>query len=258
MQLVASSDRVDLWLCSWRDCDDRLIEQYRGLLSADELGRAERFVFEHHRRRHVVTHALVRTVLSRYASASPAEWRFTTNPYGRPEIGNHGDGERALSFNVSHSGDLILLGVTLRNAIGVDLEEIRADRASLEIAERFFAREEVVALKTHAPSLQAERFFDYWTLKESYIKARGMGLSIALDSFGFELPDNGIVLTLAASSEDDVRKWCFWQLRPVPRYVAACCLRCEQGGVPSISLRRTVPLEGDALVLVESSHFRQS
>jgi len=144
-RLLARTDRVDLWLTSCSDPDDALLEEYRALMCDDEKSRELRFCFVRDRRRFVVTRALVRSVLSRYAP--PAMWRFRLNSYGRPEIANDGQAERALSFNLSHTSELVLMAVTQRQAIGVDIEEVRPAYASCDIAERLFSPQEAAALR---------------------------------------------------------------------------------------------------------------
>lgn len=245
---TAVTGRLDLWLTACSDCNGDLLEHYRSLLSDEELRRESRFVFARDRRRYLVTRALVRTVLSRYGPTPPAAWRFTTNPYGRPDVDNNGDPERALSFNLAHTSEMVLLGVTHGGPIGVDIEDVRHERAPLDVANHFFAANEVASLNALPPAARPERFFAYWTLKESYIKARGMGLSIPLDSFAFDLADADMRIGFSRrgpSIDDDARDWRFWQIIPAPGHLAAVCVACDTETAPTVSLRKVIPLSAD-------------
>jgi len=216
---------IHLWLAFYDQLTDgRLPDLYRGLLNAAEKEQEPRFHFAADRQCYLVTRVLVRTVLSRYAAVEPQEWIFSANAYGRPEIANLAAQSAELSFNISHAHSLIVLGVTRRRALGVDVENVSARRVSLDVADRFFAPEEVVALAAVPAHWQQYRFFEYWTFKESYIKARGMGLSLPRDKFSFHYP-NGRAVCLAIHPDlaDDPRRWQFWQFQPTPQYLVAVC-----------------------------------
>jgi 4'-phosphopantetheinyl transferase len=243
------SGEAHLWLCFYESIRDPvLLNGYRRLLSADELRQQRRFRFERDRHRYLVTRALVRTVLSKYAAIAPEQWLFATNPYGRPEVVNEDAGARRLVFNLSHTSGLIVLGVTRDRALGVDVENLREQRAAVGIADRFFAPDEVTALRALPAQEQEQRFFQYWTLKESYIKARGIGLSIPLDRFAFDIEDRGeIRLTIAPSLEDCAERWAFWQLESQSQYSVAVCVGYLKGIGCSLWVRRTVPLLNESV-----------
>lgn len=243
MEQIDSRD-IHLWLCFYESIrDPALLNRYVGLLSTDELRQQRRFYFERDRHRYLVTRAMVRTVLSKYAPIAPKEWQFATNPYGRPEVANEDAGAQRIAFNLSHTSGLIVLGVARDRAIGVDVENAREQRAAVEIADRFFAPDEVAALRALSPAEQPQRFFELRTLKESYIKARGMGLSIPLDRFAFDVEDRGAIrLTLDPSLGDRPEHWAFTQLAPARGYLLAACIARAGGGVWPLQLRRTVPL----------------
>lgn len=238
------SGQIHLWLCFYESIrDPALLNEYVGLLSTAELRQQRRFYFERDRHRYLVTRAMVRTVLSKYAPIAPREWQFATNPYGRPEVANENAEAQGIAFNLSHTSGLIVLGVTRDRAIGVDVENVREQRAAVEIADRFFAPSEVAALRALPAQKQAQRFFEYWTLKESYIKARGMGLSVPLDQFAFHVEDRAeIRLTVDPSLEDSAERWAFWQFEPAAQCQAAVCAARSDGDTCSLWLFRTVPL----------------
>lgn len=234
--------RVELW-CVFPDeiRDSQLLKCYRRMLTRDERLRGEAFHFERDRHSHLVTRALVRTVLTKYVSIAPADWRFTVNAYGRPEIGNVDPVARRIRFNIAHTDGLILLAVTAHRAIGVDAENITRIPV-LEIAGRYFAAQEIAVLKALSSQQQCERFFDFWTLKESYIKARGMGLSIPLDGFAFRLRERAIEFSTDPSIEDDQARWCFWQFRFGQQHTAALCVERLMQDVLDVHVFKTIPL----------------
>lgn len=241
------SSEIHLWLAFFDEITESLLHSdYRDLLNAAERGQERRFYFARDRRRYLITRALVRTVLSRYVSIHPKKWIFATNAYGRPQIVNPQARDERLSFNISHTNSLIVLGVTRCRALGVDVENFRARRASLEVADSYFAPQEVEVLAAAPPDQQQYRFFEYWTLKEAYIKARGMGLALPLDKFSFHYPgDNAVAITIHPDLGDDSARWQFWQFRPTPEYVTAIC--AERAGAQSASLvvRQVIPMHSE-------------
>jgi 4'-phosphopantetheinyl transferase len=241
-----SSNEIHLWLANYDEISDaRLHAAYRELLTAEERAQEPRFYFERDRRRYLVTRALVRTVLSRYVPAvDPKAWVFGSNDYGRPEIAN-AEGAH-LSFNISHTHSLIVLGVTTGRALGVDVENHRAREVSIDVANRYFAPDEVAELNTVPRDRQQYRFFEYWTFKESYIKARGMGLSLPLDKFSFSYPHEAAVdIAIHPELADDAKRWQFWQFRPSPEYLVAVCAERVHAPAPRLIVRRTVPMLGE-------------
>src|SRR5437588_11462711 len=94
----------------------------------------------------------------------------------------------------------------------------------MDLAERFFAPQEFEALSTVPVEERQYRFFEYWTFKEAYAKARGMGLCLPLDKFSFHFPnDGGVEIKIDPDLADDPRRWQFWQLRPTSQYLVAVC-----------------------------------
>lgn len=242
--LNASEHHIDVWLAYYHDiCDASLHAEYRALLTEEERGKEFRFYFPDDQRRYLVTRAMVRTVLSRYLAIDPADWRFANNQYGRPSIANLSQAECGLRFNISHTRGLIALGVTQRRELGVDVENVQTREVSLEIADRFFAQAEVAELATVPTERQQDRFYEYWTFKESYIKARGMGLSIPLGQFSFHYPhERSVHIAIEPQLGDDANRWSFWQYRPTAEHLLAVCAERSEGKPPSLTLRRTVPL----------------
>ena len=216
------------------------LDGYRAFLSDDEHARMARFVFDRDRRAFLLTRALVRTTLSRYSSLAPQQWRFITNPHGRPEILERPSGCPDLRFNLSHTDGLIACAVTVGREVGVDVEHINRHLVR-DVAGRFFAPREVSDLN-RLPEPERQRvFFDYWTLKEAYIKARGFGLALPLGDFAFKLdPPNAPTITFEPSLDDDPATWQFLQGWPTPLHRLGLAVRREGGDLP-VRIREVVP-----------------
>jgi 4'-phosphopantetheinyl transferase len=192
-----------------------------------------------------VARALVRTTLSRYSATAPEAWRFVLGEHGCPFIDPDQNTE-GLRFNLSHTTGLIVLAVTRGRDVGVDVEFEPRDSRTTKIADRFFAPSEVAALHRLPEAEQRERFFAYWTLKESYIKARGMGLAIPLKRFWFDVDTPGeICLDGAPELDDDPKTWAFARLRMSPQHPVAVALRCPPEHPFALRVFETVPLGGD-------------
>jgi len=234
---------IDLWLTFPDDIRNmQLLDRYRQQLSDKEQAQERRFHFSKDQHRYLITRALVRTVLSRYAPVAPEQWSFTLNPYGKPVIANDDCTARKISFNISHTDGLIVMGVTSEKSLGVDIENIRARHAPIEVARDFFSADEVAALCALPPALQHDRFFQYWTLKEAYIKARGMGLSIPLDQFSFDFRD-GVYADISFDSrlDDHPSRWHFSQLRLFSDYMLAVCVERTGNAPPHLHIRKIIP-----------------
>ncbi|HEV7138385.1 MAG TPA: 4'-phosphopantetheinyl transferase superfamily protein [Steroidobacteraceae bacterium] len=253
MDLLADSRGIDLWCTYISEIGDpALFPRYEALLSPQERATQGRFRFARDQRRYLVTRALVRTVLSRYARVRPEDWVFSAGPYGRPEISGPLP-VPALEFNISHSGDLVMLGVTSGRTLGIDTESIAIRAADIDGLDRYFAPQESAALLALPADERRRRFLELWTLKESYIKARGMGLAIALDAFRFEMPgDRRLRLCMQPDLGDSPQQWRVWQLTLRGDYLAAVCA-ARGDSAPRITVREAVPLAGERLVTVEPS-----
>lgn len=216
------------------------LDTYRGLMSADEHARMMRFVFDRDRRAFLLTRALVRTMLSRYAPIAPADWKFIANVHGRPEILDRPAGVPDLRFNISHTDGLIACAVTIGREVGVDVEHV-GRRLEHDIAARFFAPAEVTDLHSLPDDEQRRVFFDYWTLKEAYIKARGFGLALPLGDFAFKLrPPDPPAIAFEPSLEDDPATWQFLQHWPTPQHRLALAIRRDGHDLP-VRIRDVVP-----------------
>lgn len=245
--------RIDLWCVCIDDIDaPRLLPCYRRLLSGPETERLARLRFERDRVRGLVARALVRTVLSRYGPLAPQEWEFRADGNGRPRLCNPPPGTR-MEFNLSHSGAMIVLGIGA-GMIGVDVECITR-QSDTEALERYFAPSEREALRALPARERRRRFFELWTLKEAYLKARGVGLRLPLDRIAFEFAgEHGLRFSLESPLADTSPRWRLWQFAPRTDYVVAVC--AERSGElvnEPLTVRETVPLESESVMRVPVS-----
>jgi 4'-phosphopantetheinyl transferase len=218
--LLLGNEEVHVWRAKL-DLQSSCVQSLIQILSADERTRAERFYFQKDRERFIVARGLLRVILGRYTNMEPSQLQFCYNPYGKPDLANESGGN-GLCFNLSHSDGLALYAITRGRQIGVDIERIRPDLAGDQIAERFFSPREVKALRSLPPSLQPVGFFNCWTRKEAYIKARGKGLTLPLDQFDVSLvPGEQAVLLGVSGDPEESSRWSLLDFLPGTGYAAA-------------------------------------
>lgn len=176
---------VHLWWASL-DVPEATAAALDKVLSTDEHERAMRFVFPRDRRRFVVARATLRRVLARYLAREPAEIRFAYGSRGKPRL-RPASAVRVVEFNVAHSNALVVCAVSCNQRVGVDLEQLRPMHDLPQVAAVAFSRSEQKKLFGLAPEQQLLGFFNCWTRKEAYVKARGDGLFLDLDAFDVSL-----------------------------------------------------------------------
>jgi 4'-phosphopantetheinyl transferase len=224
-----SADEVHVWRASLMRREEEMVTLLRSL-SEDELRRAYRFRSPRDRARFIAARGILRGILGRYLCTPPERVRFGYNAYGKPELLDEGEGAR-LRFNLSHAGRVALFAVASEREVGVDVETLREDFACAEVAAQFFSRREVEALAMLTPRPFVRAFYNCWTRKEVYVKARGMGLSLPLDCFDVSLaPDEPAALLATRGGEPDAAHWSLREIEVGATHVAVegvgCRLRC--------------------------------
>ncbi|MBC8427729.1 4'-phosphopantetheinyl transferase superfamily protein [bacterium] len=235
--LTLGKNEVHVWRASL-DLPAAQAQSLQHTLATEELRRAERYYFQKDRKHFIVARGLLRDILGRYLKMEPGLLRFCYNPYGKPGLAGDTGGE-TLCFNVSHSHGLALYAVTRDRAVGVDVEFIRPDLATEDIAERFFSPREVAVFRALSANMKPEAFFNCWTRKEAYIKARGKGLSIPLDQFDVSLAPGEPAALLSVNGEpQEASRWLLQELDVGSGYAAALAaedhywqLKCWQWSV---------------------------
>ena len=199
-----------------------------------------RFKFERHQRESLATRALVRTALSRYRPIPPEAWQFTENAHGKPAIGA---GVRAAVQLVELLGAGGLPGGRGggsgrgRGAAGASGADFEAGAGGV------FRSRSRLNWRVCADAEKLDRALSLWTLKESYIKARGMGLALPLDKFSFVFGGaEGIRLEMDASLGDEPERWRFCLLDHAGHRIAAMVEREVAG---ALEVWETRPVLGE-------------
>jgi 4'-phosphopantetheinyl transferase len=214
------TDDVHVWRASL-DQPANMIAKLAPLLSRDERHRADRFHCPTDRLRFIAGRGILRKILATYLTLAPGEVRFVYNEYGKPFISDD-QNRGTLSFNLSHSNSMVLYAVARGRRVGIDVEYMREDFATLEVSERFFSKDEFEALKVVAGDQRAKAFFNCWSRKESYIKAIGMGVSYPLDGFTVSLTPNVTPALLKIDADaTEAARWKICELDVAEGYAVA-------------------------------------
>jgi 4'-phosphopantetheinyl transferase len=175
------------------------------LLDVEERQQHQRFIPPAKQHEYLVTRVLVRTVLGAALGIAPETLRFTRNRWGRPSLSP----QSHLRFSVSHTDGLVVCLVSAAHEVGVDTELFARAPKLLALAPNVFAPVELGELAALPITAQPKRAVILWTLKESYVKACGMGLSIPLDSFAFRFEAENGRIELALQPSDETAHWQF-------------------------------------------------
>jgi len=158
------------------DLDDAPAATLATLLDAGERRRAGAYIHAEHGRRFVAGRGLLRLLLGRYLDEAPEQLSFTCKAAGKPMLAG-ASRFGWLQFNVAHTGRLALYAVASGRDVGVDVEQILAERFSLRIADTFFSPREAALIRRLAEPRRAHTFFTLWTRREALLKATGDGLA---------------------------------------------------------------------------------
>ena len=221
-KMAAEPDSVQVWTIDL-ESNCPLVTDFRGLLSKDEIARADKFLFEKGRNEFTITRGALRTLMGSYLGVAPTELRFSYSAHGKP--GLEGDFRNAAEFNVSHSDGMAIVCIAQQSRLGVDVEKVRLDFEHQRIAERFFSDHEREQLR-HLPAREIPyAFFRCWTRKEAFIKALGEGLSHPLHQFDVELrAEEPARLLSTRPNAAEASRWLVFDI-PVPAgYLAALAM----------------------------------
>lgn len=224
-------DEVHVYIAS---LDTARVAELRPFLSSDERDRAGRFVFERDRIRFTVARGLLRKLLAGYLETSPAAIEFSYGEQGKPSLS--GPTESSLKFNLAHSHERAAYAFSLNREMGIDIEFVGREVEYDAIAQRFFSPSECGELRMMTDAAKRRGFFDCWTRKEAYIKARGGGLSIPLDEFNVSLrPNEPAALLENYRDAEECSRWLMEALPLEPDYAGA--LVVERQSLPLKPLR---------------------
>lgn len=216
---------LDLWEI---DLARPISESDRDLLSAEETAKADRIIVEQKRRQSYRARSELRRILGLYLERDPRELAFAYGEHGKPRLAlSPAGGSGPLCFNLSHSGDVAIVAVILGRPeleLGVDVEQARPGRGFTDIAESFFAPDEVAVFRRLPEAEQRAAFYRAWTRKEAYLKAIGTGLSFASTRFSISFGRGEPPRLLSTQREgDSPARWRMIDLRCPPGYAGAAC-----------------------------------
>ena len=232
-RLTTASGGVDVWFAPTGALSDpALLERFERLMSPDERVRRDRFVFEADRVRFLQTRGMVRTILSRYTGVAPEDCAFQSAPAGRPSLAGAAAAS-GVDFNISHTRGLIALAVTSGVTVGIDVEGIERPWSE-GLPERFFAPSEASALDALPPAVRQVRFYEYWTVKEAYLKARGLGLALPLDGFAIGFRDGAPPSIAFTSIDDHPERWQLFLTEPCEGFRLALAIDREGSDLPIV------------------------
>jgi 4'-phosphopantetheinyl transferase len=215
------ADEVHVWQASLEVLPQEQ-ERLHRILDAEERSRADRFRFPKDRRHYTVARGVLRLLLARYLHTSPEALNFSYNQYGKPALIEDLNPNK-LQFNLSHSGERVLYAFALQRELGIDIEWRDRHIGEMEqIAKRYFSPYETQQLLALPESQRVSGFFNCWTRKEAYIKARGRGLSLPLHEFDVTLkPVEPAQLLATRDDPTHASRWVMRELKPGRDYVAA-------------------------------------
>jgi 4'-phosphopantetheinyl transferase len=217
-ELSLNDHEVHICLASV-DIAKKEILSLRRFLTDEELARASKFIFEIDRVKYTVARGILREVLGRYLSVDPHSIVFLYNKYGKPCLDERYKNEK-ISFNLSHSGSMIIYGISKNRKIGIDIEKIHCMDSLDRIVNRYFSSHEKACFEKLSSIEKQKTFFACWTKKEAYIKAHGKGLSYPFDKFSVSMLP-GEEAALLCDENHDVFLWTLREIFSTEEYVAA-------------------------------------
>jgi 4'-phosphopantetheinyl transferase len=207
---------IHVW-CAILDRPPDEVARFAAILSEEERARAGRFVADSVRQQFQVARGLLRTLLGRYLDLNPRQVQFRLGSQGKPALAN----EPSLQFNLSHSYGVALLAVSRHGEIGVDVERLRPFENDLELADRFFTPPEAIALRSLGAGQRQQAFFQVWTQKEAFLKAKGTGLSGGLERVQVSVTLEEPARVVAIDGDEEAAQWSLEVLTPFAGYIGA-------------------------------------
>jgi 4'-phosphopantetheinyl transferase len=218
--LILQPGEVHCWRASLNQ-PDMTFQHLQAILSPDEQAKAARFHFAKDRNHYIVARGILRTLLGGYLQSDPRSLRFSYNAYGKPALDRTAHHED-VRFNLAHSHGLALCAFAPGREVGIDVEYMKPDIDVVQVARHSFSPGEQAALHALPPEDRLQGFYNGWTRKEAYIKARGMGVSLRLDRFDVSLkPGEPAALLYSREDPQEAARWVLIGLEPGEGYAGA-------------------------------------
>jgi 4'-phosphopantetheinyl transferase len=227
MPTILREYEAHIWLVKPESVrDNSVLADFRAMLSAQERRQCDRFHFPQDSHRYLVSHAMLRQVLSGYTELAPADLRFSRSTHGRPEIAN--SDIPGIRFNLTHTRGFAACIVTQSNECGIDAEKLDSRHHMTGIAQRMFSEEEHHQLEQLNGAELAEAFFSRWVLREAFVKAKGIGISYPTRKLHFDIQDDDeIRVRFDPGLDEGDSYWQFRLLRPTEEHITAIALRSD-------------------------------
>lgn len=233
---------VHIWVCPLAQFKGQDSANYWALMSGGEHTRNLRYRFDKDRLADRVSRALVRSTLSLYVDMSPESFEFSIGEHGKPEVAN---APQPIRINLSHTAHFAICALSAGADVGLDIECTERKNDVLAIADHYFSAREVDDLFALPKAQQQDRFFDYWTLKEAYMKARGEGISLGLGNFSFDLTSRAQpLISFGPKLKDDPNDWQFRLFQPARDHRLALAFRSDTS--PRLRFFQAIPLKDHA------------
>lgn len=220
-----NSHQIHVWSINVSNVPENFQNSYYGLLSPNERSRVSKLRFLKDQRTFIIARGVLKKLSGYYLNIDPKMVDFEYEKFGKPRYRNNSP----IKFNVSHSGNLILIGFTKDYELGVDIEYIKEDFNMMEIARNFFSKQEIRSLERLPTKEKPIGFYRCWTRKEAIIKAIGTGLSFPLDSFAVSLDhDLNALLQTTTWNPSEKKNWTLHSFRPNKKYMAAIAIKTKK------------------------------
>lgn len=219
---VLQNNEVHLW-CADLNVSENTHKMLVKYLNNDELNRAARFVREQDRSHFIAARGILRDILNRYINLAPENIEFNYGEHGKPSL-NPRQNQCNINFNLAHSQDLAIYAITRLNNLGVDIEYTKRNIEALDIAERFFSKNEIASMHVLSASEQVAAFYRIWTRKEAFVKAIGVGLSHPLDQFSVDGSLEKSAINFHTENPSIKNDWYVYSITITNEYVAALSL----------------------------------
>ncbi len=172
---------MEIYAIKISDISEEKLNELCLLIDSEKKYKVNKFINKKDKVRTLIGEILIKNIIAKELEISNKYIKFSKNQYGKPYLKDYPN----FNFNISHSGDYVLCAVD-NKPIGIDVEEVKYIEYE-EIAKSFFTRSEFDYIVRKDLNNQLSKFYEVWTLKESYIKCCGQGLSMPLKSFSIEL-----------------------------------------------------------------------
>ena len=216
--------QVDLWFANLEDFDLCLVgRECADWLNSEEANRMRRYQSRRQQEHFVLGRIILRLTLSKYFGCSPSDFNFHTDNQGKLFLNSNNP--PSLFFSLSHSYNRLVVAVSRVRDMGIDVELVNEKREILKIAKRYFSPREFQDLSNLKVSVQTKRFYELWTLKESVLKALGVGLSGFLSKVKFTFPTSDKLDLQFVFTEQGPAKWQSWQIKTLEPYVLALSVK---------------------------------